>query len=116
MRRLASFVLAGTMALAIAGPASAQPDNDVAQGVLQNALIGVIVQAAVQDVEVVVLNNSLNNLLRNADIDVNVLNNSLNNVLQNVDIDISDIDILSPGGDLILNVAILGDGVVVTLP
>lgn len=116
MRRIAPFVLAGTMALAVAGPASAQPNNEIAQGNLQNALIGVIVSAAVQDVEVVVLNNSLNNLLQNADIDVNVLNDSLNNVLQNVDVDISDIDILSPEGDLILNVAILGDGVVVTLP
>ncbi len=36
------------------------------------------------DIDISLLNNSLNNLLRNADIDV--LNNSLNNLLRNSDI------------------------------
>ena len=114
MRRALPLVLAGALVLGVGGSTVAQPNNEIAQRAITNALVGVIVQAAVQDVQVVTIRDSLNNLLQNADIDVNILNNSLNNVLQNVDIDISNIRILSPDGDVIVNVAILGGGVVVT--
>src|SRR5687768_15276068 len=116
MRRFLPLTLAAGMLIGIAGPVAAAPKNDTAQGAIQNALIGVIVQAAVQDVEVVTLRDSLNNLLQNADIDVNVLNDSLNNVLQNVNVDIDNIEVLSPDGDTFLNVQILSGGVNVTLP
>ena len=114
MRRLIPFALAGLLALAIAGPAAAQPKNETSQRAITNALVGVIVQAAVQDVEVVTISDSLNNLLQNAIIDVDVLNRSLNNVLQNVDVNVSDIYVLSPDGDLIVQVTILGDGIAIT--
>lgn len=111
-RKMLSLLLGSTLAIAAVAPAAASNHQTVNQGAVQNALVGLIVQAAVRDVEVAVLNNSLNNLLQGADIDIDALNNSLNNVLQNVNVDISDIDILilSPDGDIVVSVL---NGVVV---
>lgn len=112
-RKILPFVLGGALSIAAVAPAAASNHQTVNQDAVQRALIGVIVQAAVRDVVEVEINDSLNNLLRDADIDVNVLNDSLNNVLRNVNVDISDIDIdVLSGGDIILTVE---DGVV-TLP
>ena len=92
MRRLASFVLAGTMAIAIASPAMAA--RSVQSGGAAG-LVAAVVQVAVTTDDVNILNDSLNNLLRNADIDVlnNILNNSVNNntILSNIDITITDV-------------------------
>lgn len=96
------------MVMAVGAPVAAQPN----QGAIQRALIGVVVQAVVQDIDVltdsdvdilnVTLQNSLNNLLRDADIDVNIIRDSLNNVLRNVDVTIGDITVVD--GDLIIQV------------
>ena len=111
-RKILPFILGGALAIGAVAPAAANNHQTVNQDAVQRALVGVIVQAAVRDVEIVTLRDSLNNLLRDADIDVNLLNDSLNNILQNVDVDISNITVI--GDDLVLNVAILSGGIVVT--
>ena len=71
-RKLLPLILGGALSIAAVAPAAAQTctvDRGGAAG-----LVAAVVQANVCDVHI--LNNSLNNLLRNADIDVNVLNNS----------------------------------------
>lgn len=75
MKRLIPFILAGALATAVAGPVGAQTSCAVGPGGAAG-LVAAVVQANVCDVNV--LNNSLNNLLRNADIHVleNILNNS----------------------------------------
>ena len=109
MKRFIPLALASALALGIAGPAAANhtPAHN-AQGAVQNALVGILVQAIVRDVTVIEISDSLNNLLQNADIDVDVLNNSLNNVLRNVDVTIQDIDITVVGDDLNVIVDLLG--------
>jgi hypothetical protein len=80
-------------------------DQDRGGAAALAALIAAAVDADVAvpicNVSVELLNNSLNNLLRNADIDV--LNNSLNNLLRNADIDVTVVD-----GDLVVNVLSVG--------
>jgi hypothetical protein len=110
MKRILPFVLAAGLSLAAVAPAAAAPP--VGQFAGAAGLVNVIVQAVVQnvnilndsDVDVITIdvNNSLNNLLRNADIDVltNFLNNSLNNL--NVDVTITDITVV--GGSIIITV------------
>jgi hypothetical protein len=110
MRRLLPFVLAAGLSVAAVAPAAAAPP--VGQFAGAAGLVNVIVQAVVQninilndsDVDVITVdvNNSLNNLLRNADIDVltNFLNNSLNNL--SIDVEITDITVV--GGNIIVTV------------
>jgi hypothetical protein len=118
MKRLLPFVLAAGLIAGVAAPAAAQPNNRA----IQTALVGVLAQVALDDVNVNILNNntgleiiavdindSLNNLLQNADIDVDVLNNSLNNVLRNVDVNIDIQDVTVVGDSLVIAVNALGD-------
>ena len=117
-KRLLPFVLAGALTAAFAAPAAAT-SHDTCDQVYDGGRGGVaalagLIAAAVGDVDVNaqvcnidILNNSLNNLLQNADIDV--LNNSLNNLLRNADIDVEvlsnsviTVDVLS-GPDFIIN-------------
>jgi hypothetical protein len=115
-RRILPFILGGALSIAAIAPASAATTCDVVNRGGAAALVALVqanvgVAAAVCDVEVDILNNSLNNLLRNADI--RVLNNILNNspILSNNDIDVTvenvlnsnDITILGSGVDLTIN-------------
>lgn len=116
MKRFLPLALAGGLLLGAAAPVAAAPN----QRAIQTALVGVVAQLHLEDVlnnltvEVITvdINDSLNNLLRNADIDINVLNNSLNNVLRNVDVDIQDITII--GDDLVITLNVLGDTLILT--
>jgi len=94
-KRLLPFLLAGALTAGVAAPAAAQTDCGVEQDTAGGAAgLAALIAAAVQAnvpiginacaIEVDVLNDSLNNLLQNADI--RVLNNSLNNLLRNSDI------------------------------
>src|SRR5688572_29669156 len=90
-RRILPFILGGAMAVASVAPAAAAP---VQLGGAAG-LVAAVVQVAVETEDINIANNSLNNLLRNADIDVlnNVLNNSVNQneILSNIDITIVDV-------------------------
>jgi hypothetical protein len=106
-RKILAFVLGGALSVAAAAPAAAQSDpgcvTDVDRGgaAALVALVQANVLAGVNVCDINVLNNSLNNLLRNADIHVleNILNNSpilsgftievtKNEILNNVQINI----------------------------
>ena len=91
-RKILPLILGGALAVATVAPAAAGNHTTVQRGGAAG-LVAAVVQASVGDVTI--LNNSLNNLLRNADIDVlnNVLNNSVNqnDVLSNIDIEIEDV-------------------------
>ena len=102
-RKILPFILGGALAIGAVAPAAANNHQPVNQGAVQNALVGLILQAAIRDVDVNILNNALNNILQNADIDV--LNNSLNNLLQNVNVE--DVEITVIGDDVTLVVSIL---------
>ena len=65
------------------------------------AAVNAQVAVGVCEVDVDLLNNSLNNLFQNADIDI--LNDSLNNILQNADI-IDDVTVTISGNDIAVNV------------
>ena len=104
-RKILPFILGGALSIAAVAPAAASMHDttctitDTSRGGGAAALASLIgiaadvsVAANVCDVTVNVLNNSLNNLLQNADIDV--LNNSLNNLLRNSDI-IDDVNVLN---------------------
>ncbi len=119
-KKLLPFILAGAMTAAFAAPAAAQtndcnitiPQRGGAAGLaaLIAAAVNVTAGVGVCNVSVELLNNSLNNLLQNADIDV--LNNALNNnkVLNNITIirdvtvsgNVITVDVLS-GPDFIIN-------------
>jgi hypothetical protein len=83
-RKLLPLVLGGALSIAAVAPAAAQSDPgcvaDVDRGgaAALIALVQANVLAGVNVCDINVLNNSLNNLLRNADIHVleNILNNS----------------------------------------
>jgi len=95
-KRFLPFLLAGALAAGIAAPAAAQDSCDITQVVQRPGLPGLagLITAVVEanvgvqvcHVDVDALNNSLNNLLQNANIQV--LNNALNNLLQNADINV----------------------------
>lgn len=104
-RKFLPFVLAGALAAAVAAPAAA---SHTAQHQVAGAagLVAAVIQAQVRDVNVVVLNNSLNNLLRNADIDV--LNDS--EILSRFNIVIQDIDIVD---ESTIIVSVLSGGIAV---
>lgn len=102
-RKILPFILGGALSVAAVAPAAAvhTPAHVVqANDAVQNALVGLIVQANVRDVNVLNISDSLNNLLQNADIDINVLNN----LLQNADIDVT-----------VTDVTVVGDSIVITL-
>ena len=84
-RKILSLLLGSTLAIAAVAPASAATCTAGGSGAA--GLVAAVVNANVCDVYV--LNNSLNNLLRNADIHVleNILNNSP--ILSYNDVDIS---------------------------
>src|SRR5919106_4911056 len=108
-RSILSLIMGGALAVAAVAPAAAQTEcTNVGRGgaaalvALVNANVsGVGVNACEIDVDV--LNNSLNNLLRNADIHVleNILNHSP--ILSGNDIDVNVI-----GNDIVISV--LGAG------
>jgi len=112
-RKLLSLIMGGALSIAAVAPAAAATEcTNVGRGGLASlvALVnvnvgGVGVNACEIDVDI--LNNSLNNLLRNADIDVlnNILNNSLNNspILSN-----NDVSVVVAGNDILITV--LGAG------
>ncbi len=118
-KRLLPFVLAGALTAGIAAPAAAQnPLCGVEQGTAGGAAgLAALITAAVQanvpiavnacDIDVNLLNNSLNNLLQNADIDV--LNNALNNLLRNSDI-IDDVTVEILTGITTIDVDLLSGG------
>jgi hypothetical protein len=104
-RTLLPFMLAGALSIAAVTPVAAQTECDIDRsgaGGLVAAFVAL--QACGNDVDI--LNNSLNNLLRNADI--RALNNILNN--NDVEITITDVDILSPTQ---VQVNVLGGGVII---
>ena len=131
-RKILPFILGGAMSIAAIGPAAASEHNtpettmpgpctvvgDIDRG--GAAALVALVQAVVQlnagvnacNIDVDILNNSLNNLLRNADVDV--LNNILNNspILSNdaIDVNVFENDILNG-----LQINVLGGGVNITL-
>ncbi len=110
-RKLLPFILGSALSIASLAPAAAAGhdvnncDIDVDQRGGGTAALAALIAAAVDadvavpvcNVSVELLNNSLNNLLRNADIDV--LNDALNNLLRSADIDVTVID-----GDVIVDV------------
>jgi hypothetical protein len=96
-RPLAGFVLSGLLTLAIAAPAFAVgPQTNIQRGGAAGLVAAVVQVAATVGVENIdIANNSLNNLLQNADIHVleNILNNSVNHndVLSNITITVEDV-------------------------
>lgn len=108
-RKILPFILGGALAIATVAPAAAA-HNEQHQFARAGGLIAAVVQAQVSDVDVVVLNNSLNNLLRDADIEVlkNFLNDS--EVLSRFNITITDIQILNENQ---VQVNILGGGSII---
>ena len=99
-RKLLPLILGGALSIAAVAPAAAATNCDVdnrggAAGLIALVQANVGVGANVCQVDVDILNNSLNNLLRNADVDVlsNILNNSpiLNDSLNNLTINVEDV-------------------------
>ena len=103
-RKILSFVLGSTLAIAAVAPAAAAPPDNVQLGGAAGLVAAVVQVADTVDIETIsIANNSLNNLLQNADIDVlnNILNNSVNNndVLNDVNVTVAGttITVLSGG-------------------
>ena len=101
-RKLLPLILGGALSLAAVAPASAQTTCEIDRGGAAG-LVAAVVQANVCDVQI--LNNSLNNLLQNADI--RVLNNILNN--NDVDVTITDVNVLN---GVVVSVTLLGGTVI----
>jgi hypothetical protein len=116
-RKILPFILGGALSIAAVAPAGAQSDPgcvaDVDRGgaAALVALVQANVLAGVNVCDINILNNSLNNLLRNADIHVleNILNNSpilSHNVIVAPIANGVQINVLGGGvnaGDLVLN-------------
>ena len=125
LRQLATLLLAisiGTFALPATPAAAAEPTSGTA-GVQSTCtatstkggaagLVAAVVQAAVNACEVQILNDSVNNLLQNADI--HVLENILNNSPILSDITVQDITVNALTGTT--TITLLGGGVVVSTP
>lgn len=117
----AALVLALALsALAPATAAAAQPSEadmrSMAQGNCRVGGAAALVNVVAGLCNTEVLNNSLNNLLRNADIHVleNILNNSP--ILNDLDITVTDIDILTEGVNVTgVSITLLG-GTVIVIP
>jgi len=118
-RKILPFLLAGALSIAAVAPAAAAQDQcnlpaapqrggAAALVALVQAVVIANVNVAACDINVDVLNNSLNNLLQNADIDV--LNNILNNspFLNDLTITVSNV----ANG---LQINVLGGGITVPL-
>jgi hypothetical protein len=109
MKRILPFLLAVGLSLATVAPSAAQTECTNVGGGGAAALIALVnvnvsgVGVNACEIDVDVLNNSLNNLLRNADIHVleNILNNSP--ILSG-----NDIDVVVAGNDIVISV--LGAG------
>lgn len=86
--------MGSAIAVAAVAPVAAVPPANVQTGGAAG-LVAAVVQVAIATEDINIANNSLNNLLRNADIDVlnNILNNSVNQntILSNIDITIVDV-------------------------
>jgi hypothetical protein len=120
-RKLLSLILGGALSVIAVMPAAAQtecnlpaaPQRGGAAGLvaLVQAVVNANVGVAACDIDVDVLNNSLNNLLRNADIDV--LNNILNNspILSNDAIDVT-VENVANG----IQINVLSSGLNITVP
>jgi hypothetical protein len=106
-RKLLSLIMGGALSIAAVAPAAAAqcsvPTDNRGGAAALVALVQANVQAGVGinacDITVTALNDSLNNLLQNADIDVlsNILNNSpiLNDSLNDLTITVSDNEVLN---------------------
>ncbi|MBA3586592.1 MAG: hypothetical protein H0W41_03030 [Chloroflexi bacterium] len=102
-RKLLSLIMGGALSIAAIAPAAAaNPQCETTSGRGGAAALIALVNANVSgvginvcDIDVNVLNNSLNNLLQNADIHVleNILNNSpfLNDVLNDLTITVTNV-------------------------
>jgi hypothetical protein len=115
-RRIVPFILASALSIAAVAPAAATSHDvntceiDIPQNGGGAAALAALVAAAIEanvgagvcNISVELLNNSLNNLLQNADIDV--LNNALNNLFRNADIEVTVVD-----GDLVIAVLSIVD-------
>jgi hypothetical protein len=113
-RKILPFILGGALSIAAIAPTAAAPPTTLTGGAI--GLVNVVVQAVVQNIEIlnnsevdvitVQIDDSLNNLLRGANIQIlqDVLNNSLNNL--DLDVTIQDIQVVN--GDIVVNV--LGAG------
>jgi hypothetical protein len=122
-RKLLPLILGGALSIAAVAPAAAQTECNLPaapQGGGAAALVS-LVQAVVNanvgvaacDVDVDVLNNSLNNLLQNADI------RALNNILNNSPILSNDaIDVIVTENNILNNVQVnvLSEGLIITIP
>ena len=119
-RKFLPLILGGALSIAAVAPAAAQP-SEVDCGVTQDARGGAAALAAliaaavnvnlplsVTACDINILNNSLNNLLQNADIHVleNILNNSP--ILSGFTISLDDVDILNG-----IQINLLSGGVVI---
>ena len=122
-RKILPFILGGALSVAAIVPAAAAPPQvNVATA---GGLVGVVVQAVLNDVDIlnnslndvveVNINDSLNNLLQNAlqNADIDVLNGlevRIENVLNNLNVNVSDIDveILENGN---IQISVLGGSV-----
>ena len=115
-KRILPFILAGALSAAFAMPVAAQTADcpemidqtnvagipGLAALILANVQANVGVGVCQVNIDVDALNNSLNNLLQNANI--NVLNDSLNNLLRDANIEVEIID------DSPITISVLGGG------
>ena len=122
-RRILSLIMGTALAMAAVAPAAAQTECNLpaapqkggaaALVALVQAVVNANVGVAACDVDVDVLNNSLNNLLQNADI--RALNNILNNspILSNdaIDVIVTENEILNN-----IQVNVLSEGLLITIP
>lgn len=122
-RRILSLLMGTSLAMAAVAPAAAQTECNLpaapqkggaaALVALVQAVVNANVGVAACDVDVDVLNNSLNNLLQNADI------RALNNILNNSPILSNDaIDVIVTENNILNNVQInvLSEGLLITIP
>jgi hypothetical protein len=122
-RRILPLILGAALAVAAVAPATAQTECNLpaapqrggaaALVALVQAVVNANVGVAACDIDIDVLNNSLNNLLRNADI------RALNNILNNSPILSNDaIDVIVTENNILNNVQInvLSEGLIITIP
>ena len=108
-RKLLPLILGGMLTVAAVAPASAATCTNLPQRGGAAGLVALVANAQVQacEIDVSLLNNSLNNLLQNADIHVleNILNNSP--ILNDLTVTITDV----ANG---IQINVLGGGVTIT--
>jgi hypothetical protein len=110
-RKLLPLILGGMLSVAAVTPAAAQDTVCEIERGGAAGLVAAVVQANACDIQI--LNDSLNNLLQNADIRV------LNNILNNNDVDV-DLQIAEDGifilNDSVVSVTLLGGTVIIFQP